>query len=341
MARDLAVDIGASKTSVYLRGRGMLFQEPSLVARDLTSGEIVAVGWEAIERTRAASGPEAALLPLHEGPLGRLQGVEIMLPRVIATAQRRGMSSFGKPRVILCVPSDLSSSEERLLRELALEAGARAVFLLERPVAAAIGAGLPVREPIASAVVDIGAATTELAVIAFGAVAASRSVPLGAEALDHSLAACLKRRHQLLVASYAAEEMKIALGTGRYVDVGSGWSREAGLVFDVTGRDMASGVPRTEAVYGADLTGVVTPWVNALTEVIVELLAETPHRLLMDLCETGIHLTGGGAQLRGLPDVVERATGVPAQVTPDPLHTGVLGAGMCFERLAEFRPFLR
>jgi rod shape-determining protein MreB len=323
IGRDMAVDLGTANTVVYVRGRGIVLDEPSVVAVDERDGRPVAIGAEAKRMIGRTPAHIRVVRPLADGVIADFDLCEKMLRHFIGKAHQR---RFGKPRMVLCVPSGITGVEQRAVQEAAERAGARrSPYVIEEPMAAAIGAGLPVHDARASMIVDIGGGTTEVAVISLGGVVASRSVRVAGDEIDEAIIGHLHRRHGLALGRRTAEEVKVTLA--------SAWPLQEETTAELGGRDLASGLPRTVRVATEELRAAVDEPVVAIVDAVKGTLDRTPPELAADLLEHGIVLAGGGALLLGLPERLEAETGMPTRLAADPLHAVALGSGRSLEQL--------
>ncbi len=326
MGRDLAIDLGTANTLVYRQGEGIVFQEPTVVALDTRSGEVVALGEEAWARVGGPSGSVVALRPLRHGVMTEYDVTERMIAAIF---RRVGASRFPRPRVVASVPSASSPVERRAVEEAITAAGGRGVVLVEEPLAAAIGAGLPIHEPIGNFVVDVGGGTSEMAVVSMGGVVSGRSAPLGGFDLDAAIREHVRERYGVAIGERAAEEVKIAVGSA------FPGSRERAAI--VRGRELLSG-NTVELTLGEDeVRQAMSASVQAIVEEARRCLAEAPPELTHDVLETGMFLTGGGSLLRGLDVLLAQECEVPVHLAERPLETVVLGAGWMLEHLADLR----
>ena len=321
IGRDIAVDLGTANTLVYARGRGVLVDEPSVVAIAEADYRLMAVGHEAKQMMGRTPDGIIAVRPLKGGVIADLDATEMMLRAFIQRVHKRRY--FAKPRMIICVPSGCTAVEQRAVKEAGYQAGARQVFIIEEPMAAAIGAGLPIHEPTGNMVVDIGGGTTEVAVISLGGVVTTLSGRTAGDEIDSAIINWMKKEHSLLVGEPTAEEIKIQLGNAY-----PGSEERTG---DVRGRDMVSGLPRTVSVSESEIRRAIEEQVNEIIDAVRTTLDQTPPELAGDIMDRGIVLTGGGAQLHGLDERLRRETGIPAHVAPSPLNSVVIGAGRCVE----------
>jgi rod shape-determining protein MreB len=320
--RDIAIDLGTANTLVYLRGEGIRVSEPSVVAVDTQTEDVHAVGEEAQRMIGRTPASISAVRPLRHGVITDFEVTEAMLRHFIGRVHK---SRFAHPRLVMCAPSGITDVERRALVEACLGAGARSVQLIEEPMAAAIGAGLPIAEPIATVVVDIGGGTSEVAVISLGGIVVSRSLRLGGYDFDEAGATYIRRHHRLAVGETTAEAVKLEVG-GTAPD-------ESEAVTQVRGRDPASGLPREAEVTSAEMREAMEPLVNEIVDAVRDALENTPPELAADLTRRGIMLAGGGALLRGFAERLQAETQVPVTLADDPLSCVVLGAGHALEEI--------
>jgi rod shape-determining protein MreB len=318
---DLAIDLGTANTVVFARGRGIVMLEPSVIAIDEGSGKVLAVGAGAKRMIGRTPARIRALRPLRHGVLTDFDLTEQMLAHFMRRAIDR---RFTRPQVMLCVPSGLTPLERDAVEEAARAAGARAVYLIEEPLAAAIGADLPIAEPVASMVLDIGGGTTEIAVISLGSMVVWRSVRIGGYEMDDALVSHMKREHGLEIGEGRAEQLKIEIGSAAEV---------AGEETEVNGRDLRSGGLRTATVNGSEVHAALTQTVGQIIDAVRETLEETPPELSADISEHGIVLAGGGVLLRDFPQRLRAETGLPVQLVAEPLTCVAVGAGRCLDEL--------
>jgi rod shape-determining protein MreB len=330
IGRDIAVDLGTANTLVYVRGRGVLLNEPSVVALNSQTYEIVAVGHEAKRMLGRTPDSITAIQPMRDGVIADFESTEQMLRLFIQRVHRRRY--FAKPRLVVCVPSGITSVEQRAVKEAGYQAGARRVYIVEEPMAAAIGAGLPVHEATGNMVVDVGGGTTEVAVISLGGIVTSLSIRTAGDDLDAALVTWFKKEHSLLLGERTAEQIKVELGSA-YPMVGE---PEA----DVRGRDLVSGLPRTVSVTSADVRKALEEPLNQIVDAVRTTLDKTPPELAGDIMDRGLVLTGGGALLRGLDERLRHETGMPVHVADDPLHSVAMGAGKCVEEFEALQQVL-
>ncbi len=324
MSADMAIDLGTANTLVYVKGRGIVLAEPSVVAIAETRGKkhVVAVGEEAKQMLGRTPGFITASRPLRDGVIADFEVAEEMIKHFIRRVHnRRGWAS---PLIIVCVPSGSTAVERRAIQESAESAGARRVQLIEEPMAAAIGAGLPVTEPSGSMVVDIGGGTTEVAVISLGGIVYSRSVRVGGDKMDEAIISYIRRAHNLLIGESSAERIKLDVGAASITD-------DDGPYREVRGRDLIKGVPREVVVSQAQIAESLSEPVTAIVDAVRVALENTPPELAADIVDRGIVLTGGGALLTRLDQVLRDATGLSVVVAENPLQCVALGTGRALE----------
>ena len=321
IGRDMAVDLGTANTLVYVRGRGIVLNEPSVVAVNQDTGGILAVGLEAKKMIGRTPGNIVAIRPLKDGVIADFDTTERMLRYFIQKVHRR--SYLAKPRIVVCVPSGITGVEQRAVKDAGYAAGARKVYIIEEPMAAAIGAGLPIHEPTGNMVVDIGGGTTEVAVISLGGIVTSLSIRVGGDELDQSIINWVKREFSLLLGERTAEEIKMAIG--------SAYPLPGENDAEIRGRDLATGLPKTIVVSAAEIRKALEEPVNAIINAVKSTLDKCPPELASDLMDRGIVLTGGGALLKGLDERLRKETGMPIHVAERPLDAVVEGSGKCIE----------
>jgi rod shape-determining protein MreB len=314
--RDVAVDLGTANTLVYVRGRGIVLSEPSVIALDSISGEIHAVGAEAKRMIGRTPATISAIRPLRHGVIADFEVTEQMLRYFIRKA---GQGRFAHPRVVMCAPSGATDVEKRAINEACMAAGARYMNLIEEPLAAAIGGGLPIAEPSGSMVVDVGGGTTEVAVLSLGGIVVSESVRVGGYDLDESIAADVRRRHNLALGQQTAEALKIELG--------SAWPLAEELQTEIRGRDLVSGLPRQVVLTTEEVREALAEPIAAIVAAVRTTLERTPPELAADIVERGIMLAGGGALLRGLDERLRQETHMPVYTAENPLECVAIGAG--------------
>ena len=335
LSADMAIDLGTANTLVYVKGRGIVLNEPSVVAIATIRGkkQVLAVGDEAKMMLGRTPGNIQAIRPLRDGVIADFEVAEEMIKHFIRKVHNR--RSFASPQVIICVPSGSTAVERRAIQESAESAGARRVFLIEEPMAAAIGAGLPVTEPTGSMVVDIGGGTTEVAVLSLGGIVYSRSVRVGGDKMDEAVISYIRRQFNLLIGESTAERIKMAIGAAAVPDYG-----EEGPVIEVRGRDLMNGVPREVWVSQRQISESLSEPVTAIVEAVKVALENTPPELAADIVDKGIVLTGGGALLYRLDQVLRDATGLPVSVADEALSCVALGTGRALEEMKRLRHVL-
>ncbi len=330
IGRDMAVDLGTANTLVYVRGKGVLVDEPSVVAMNEQTHEILAVGHEAKRMIGRTPDGITAIRPLKDGVIADLDATEHMLRHFIQQVHRRRY--FAKPRMIICVPSGVTAVEQRAVKEAGYQAGGRRVYIIEEPMAAAIGAGLPVHEATGNMVVDIGGGTTEVAVISLGGLVTTLSVRTAGDELDQAIVAWMKKEHSLMLGERTAEEIKMTLGSAFPLPQ----ERQA----EVRGRDMVSGLPRTVTVSSSEIRRAIEEQLHAIVDAVRTTLDQTPPELAGDIMDRGIVLTGGGALLLGLDERIRHETGMPVHIAHNPLTSVALGAGKCVEEFEALQQVL-
>ncbi len=321
IGRDMAVDLGTANTLVYVRGRGIVLNEPSVVAVNQDTGGILAVGIEAKKMIGRTPGNIVAIRPLKDGVIADFDTTERMLRYFIQKVHKR--SYLAKPRIVVCVPSGITGVEQRAVKDAGYAAGARKVYIIEEPMAAAIGAGLPIHEPTGNMVVDIGGGTTEVAVISLGGIVTALSIRVGGDELDQSIINWVKREYSLLLGERTAEGSKMAIG--------SAFPLQGENDAEIRGRDLATGLPKTIVVTAAEIRKALEEPVNAIVNAVKGTLDKCPPELSSDLMDRGIVLTGGGALLKGLDERLRRETGMPIHIADRPLDAVVEGSGKCIE----------
>ncbi|HET8559537.1 MAG TPA: rod shape-determining protein [Marmoricola sp.] len=330
IGRDMAVDLGTANTLVYVRGKGVLLDEPSVVALNSTTGEILAVGHEAKRMLGRTPDNITAIRPLKDGVIADFEATEQMLRFFIQQVHRRRY--FAKPRLVICVPSGITAVEQRAVKEAGYQAGARRVYIVEEPMAAAIGASLPVHEATGNMIVDIGGGTTEVAVISLGGIVTSLSIRTAGDELDQAIIAWMKKEYSLMLGERTAEEIKMTLG--------SAFPLPQEPEAEIRGRDMVSGLPRTVVVSSAEVRQALEEPLHAIIDAVRVTLDQTPPELAGDIMDRGLVLTGGGALLRGLDERLRHETGMPVHVAEEPLHSVAMGSGKCVEEFEALQQVL-
>ncbi|GGB37604.1 rod shape-determining protein [Tistrella bauzanensis] len=334
LSADMAIDLGTANTLVYVKGRGIVLNEPSVVAIMNIKGkkQVLAVGEEAKLMLGRTPGNIEAIRPLRDGVIADFEVAEEMIKHFIRKVHNR--RTFASPQIIVCVPSGSTAVERRAIQESAESAGARRVFLIEEPMAAAIGAGLPVTEPTGSMVVDIGGGTTEVAVLSLGGIVYSRSVRVGGDKMDEAIIAYIRRNHNLLIGESSAERIKTEIGSACPPADGDG------KVLQIKGRDLMHGVPREIVITERQIAESLTEPVGAIVESVKVALEHTAPELAADIVDKGIVLTGGGALLGNLDLVLRNATGLPVSIADDPLSCVALGTGRALEEMKKLKHVL-
>ena len=330
LGRDMAVDLGTANTLVYVRGRGIILNEPSVVAVNVKTGVPLAVGAEAKRMIGRTPSHIQAIRPLKDGVIADFDICEKMLRYFIHRVHQR---RFAKPRMVICVPSGITGVEQRAVMEAAEYAGAREAHIIEEPMAAAIGAGLPVHEPAGNMVVDIGGGTTEVAVISLGGIVTSQSIRIAGDELDEAIVAYVKKEYSLALGERTAEEIKIALG--------SAFPLQSEVRAEIRGRDLVTGLPKTIIISTAEVREAIVEPVSAIVDAVKVTLDRTPPELAADIMERGIVLTGGGALLHGLDARLQSETNMPIVIAPDPLNCVAIGSGRCLEEIDYFNQMLK
>jgi rod shape-determining protein MreB len=327
-AKDLGIDLGTANTLVYVRERGVVISEPSVVATDKRSGKVLAVGAEAKKMVGRTPANIVAVRPLKDGVIADFETVESMLHYFIRKVHDQ-YPFTPRPRVIIGVPSGVTEVEKRAVQDAALNAGSREAYMIEEPMAAAIGAGLPIHEAAGSMIVDVGGGTTEVAVISLGGVVLSRSIRIGGDEIDEQIVQFARREHDLYIGERTAEETKIAIGSASMVN--------EELKTSMRGRDLVTGLPKEVDVTIGDIRDAISGPVNLIVEAVTLSIEETPPELLADIMDQGIILAGGGALLKGLDVRLEEETKMPVHIADDPLQCVVRGTGMCLENIEVYR----
>ncbi|MDQ7783218.1 MAG: rod shape-determining protein [Desulfomonilaceae bacterium] len=323
-SNDMAIDLGTANTLVYVRGRGVILSEPSVVAvkTDLKRGSrIVAVGTDAKKMLGRTPDNIKAIRPMKDGVIADFEVTEAMLKHFIFKIHRRRF--LVKPRIVICIPSGVTQVEMRAVQEAAESAGAREVYLVEEPIAAAIGAHLPITEPTSSMIVDIGGGTTEVAVISMSDIVYSKSLRVAGDKIDTAIIRYVKQKYSLLIGERTAEMIKMMIGSACH--------EEEESLIEVKGRDLIAGIPKVIALRSGEVTEAIAEPVRAILETVKTALEQAPPELAADIVDNGIVLTGGGSLLKNLDEVIRRETSLPVVVAEDPLSTVVLGSGLVFE----------
>jgi rod shape-determining protein MreB len=329
-SKDIAIDLGTANTLLYVKGKGIVSNEPSVVAVATTRGgtpQVVAVGHEAKQMLGKTPGEIRAVRPLKDGVIADFAVTEAMLRYFIQKAHNR--RTFVKPRMVICIPFGVTEVEKRAVRESAENAGASEVYLIEEPLAAAIGANLPITEPSGNMIVDIGGGTTEVAVISLAGIVHSCSVKTGGDRLDEAVVAHVRKRHNLLIGERTAERIKIELGNA--------WPDGETRVMNIKGRDLMDGIPKEIEIDSDEIRDALAESVQLIVEAVLSTLERTPPELAADIVDKGIVLAGGGAMLRGLDQLLAERTGLPVVVCDDPLCAVAIGSGKVLEEIELLR----
>jgi rod shape-determining protein MreB len=329
-SNDLAIDLGTANTLVYLKGKGIVLSEPSVVAvrrGERGDSKVLAVGKEAKMMLGRTPGNIVAIRPMKDGVIADFEITEAMLRHFIRKVHNR--RTLVRPRIIICVPSGITQVEKRAVRESAESAGAREVFLIEEPMAAAIGAGLPITEPTSNMVVDIGGGTTEVAVISLAGIVYSKSVRVGGDKMDEGILQHIKRKYNLLIGVSTAEVIKTSIGNA--------YSQDQLETIEVKGRDLVTGIPKILTIDSDEVRKSISEQVEAIVETVRIALEQTPPELAADIVDRGIVLTGGGSLLKNLDILLREETKLPITITEDPLSTVVLGCGKALDNISVLR----
>lgn len=326
LSQDIGIDLGTANTYVYVKGKGIVVREPSVVAIQKMKDKdvILAVGEEAKQMIGRTPGNIVAIRPMKDGVIADFDVTQEMLRHFIGHAYRRSWFKR-KPRVVVCVPSGVTAVEERAVKEATIQAGARDVHLIEEPMAAAIGAGLPVSEPNGSMIVDVGGGTTDVAIIALGGIVTHRSIRVGGDDMDESIIHYIKRKYNLMIGDRTAEDIKI--------NIGSALPEQGERTLDIRGRDMVSGLPKTLSLSANEINAAMKDPIGSIIEAIKITLEKTPPELAADIMDRGIVMTGGGALLDGFDRLISQETGMPVVVAENTLDCVVLGAGKVLKEM--------
>ncbi len=321
MSKDMGIDLGTANTLVYVRGKGIVVREPSVVAIRDDNKEVLAVGEEAKKMIGRTPGNIVAIRPMKDGVIADFDVTQSMLRYFIKKAYPK--KSLISPRIAVCVPYGVTEVEKRAIEEAARQAGARDAYLIEEPMAAAIGAGLRVEEPSGNMIVDIGGGTSEIAVISLGGIVTAKSIRIGGDELDESIVNYVKKEYNLMIGERTAEEVKIGIG--------SAFKEENESIMEIRGRDLVSGLPKTIEITSSEVREALREPITSILEGIKATLEKTPPELASDIMENGIMLTGGGALLKGLDELIMKETGMPVHVAENPLDCVAIGTGKSVE----------
>jgi rod shape-determining protein MreB len=323
MSRDMGIDLGTANTLIYVKGKGVVLSEPSVVAINSDVKKVLAVGEEAKQMIGRTPGNIVAIRPLKDGVIADFDVTQTMLRKFIEKVSPK--SAFTSPRIVICFPSGVTEVEKRAIDEATKQAGAREVLLMEEPMAAAIGAGLPVNEPTGSMIVDIGGGTTEVAVISLGGIVTSKSLRVAGDELDHAIISYIKKEYSLMIGERTAENVKINLGSA--FDIGEEETME------IRGRDLISGLPKVVVITESEVRDALKEPVAQIIDSIKTTLEKTPPELASDIMDKGIMLAGGGAMLKGLDQLINKETHMPVHIAESPLDCVALGAGKALDTI--------
>ncbi len=323
-SKDMGIDLGTANSLVYVKGKGIVLREPSVVAIQRDNGHVLAVGEDAKQMIGRTPGNIIAIRPMKDGVIADFDVTQSMIKYFI-NKSLRGRTFLVRPRVVVSVPSGVTAVEERAVREAAMQAGAREAYLIEEPMAASIGAGLPVHEPTGNMIVDIGGGTTEVAVISLGGIVTSRSVRKAGDEMDESIILHVKKAYNLMIGERTAEEIKIEIGTAYPLNVVE--------TYEVRGRDLVSGLPKTIEITSEEIYKALSDPVASILDAIKSTLEQTPPELSADIMDRGIVMAGGGSLLRGLDRLVSEQTGMPVHLADDPLLAVAYGTGRVLENI--------
>ncbi|PEJ56589.1 MULTISPECIES: rod shape-determining protein [unclassified Bacillus (in: firmicutes)] len=327
--RDLGIDLGTANTLVFVKGKGIVVREPSVVALKTDTKQIVAVGNSAKLMIGRTPGNVVATRPMKDGVIADFETTATMMKHYIDQAQKSNGFFSRKPYVMVCVPSGITAVEKRAVIDATRQAGARDAFLIEEPFAAAIGANLPVMEPTGSMVVDIGGGTTEVAIISLGGIVTSQSIRTAGDDMDEAIIQYIKKNYNLSIGERTAEQLKL--------EIGSAINTDTDEKMDIRGRDLISGLPKTITIHGEEVAAALSDTVDAIVESVKNTLEKTPPELAADIIDRGIVLTGGGALLRNLDKVIAQETNMPVIVAEDPLDCVAMGTGKALDNIDIFK----
>jgi rod shape-determining protein MreB len=329
-SNDVAIDLGTANTLVYLRGKGIVFNEPSVVAVDRTTNKVIAVGKEAKSMLGRTPDEIVAVRPLKDGVIADFEKTEDLLREFIQRALRR--RTWVRPRIIICVPSGITEVEKRAVQDSAQHAGAREVLLVPEPIAAAIGVGLPVGKPSGNMIIDIGGGTTEIAVMALNSIVNQQSIRVGGDEMDEAIVQYVKKAYNLLIGEQTAEQIKIKIG--------SAFRLEQEEEMEIKGRDLVAGIPKTMKISSVEVREALSEPLQQIVDALMQSLEKTPPELASDIVDRGIVMTGGGSLLRGIDMLLREATNLPITVAEDPLVCVVLGTGKILDDPTQYEKVL-
>ncbi len=317
-SNDLAIDLGTANTLINARGEGIVLREPSVVALNSQTNEVMAVGMEAKQMLGRAPGSIIAIRPMKDGVIAHFEVTEKMIRHFIQKVHNN-RKTLVRPRVVIAVPSGITQVEKRAVRDSAESAGAREVFLIDEPMAAAIGVGLPVQDPTGNMIIDIGGGTTEVAIISMSGIVYSKSIRIAGDEMDEAIVNYIKRKYNLLIGERTAEEVKI--------NIGSAYPMEKPMTMEVKGRDLVAGIPKTLQISDEEVREALTETFGTIVEAVKIALERTPPELAADIVDKGVVVAGGGSLIKGLDILLKEATGLPITLAEDPLSAVALGAG--------------
>ena len=320
MARDLAIDLGTANTLVYQRGHGILFAEPSVIALNRETGAVLAMGEEAWQMIGRTPGYIVAVRPLRNGAITDFDITERMIRLIL---QKAGVSKFARPKVLVCVTSALTDVERRAVEEATISAGARSCYLIEEPIAAAIGAGLPIHEPVGSLIVDVGGGTSEVALISMGGIVTNAAIRVGGFDFDAAIVNYVRKEYAIAIGERTAEKMKMTIA--------SAFPLAEEMRAELRGRDLATGMPKTIDITSEEIREAISDQVKAVLAAVIDCIGGSPPDLVQDVLTNGITLTGGGSMLKGFDMLLSQEAEVPVHITDQPLEAVVMGAGKCLE----------
>lgn len=326
LTKDIGIDLGTANTLVFIKGKGIVINEPSVVALHKDSGSVLAVGDEAKQMIGRTPGNIVAIRPMKDGVIADFEVTHTMLRYFIRKAMKKNPSFFNRPRIVICVPAGVTTVEERAVKEAAIQAGAKEAYLIEEPMAAAIGVGLPIQEPTGNMIVDIGGGTTDVAVISLGGIVTSRSIRIGGDELDEAIINYIKRTYSLMVGERTAEEIKVNIGYAMRIE-------EHLQQYQVRGRDLVTGLPKLITVNSEEIMEAISESVTSIIDTIKICLEKTPPELAADIMDRGIMMAGGGSLLKGLDKLISQQTGMPVHISEEPLNAVAVGSGRTLENI--------
>ncbi len=331
IGRDMGIDLGTATTLIYVKGKGIVLEEPSIVAIDKENNKVLAVGREAKKMVGRTPENIVAVRPLKDGVIADFEITEKMLRYFIQRVHKN--VAFARPRIVICVPSGITPVEKKAVVETTEQAGARAAYIIEEPLAAAIGTNLPVDKPSGSMIIDIGGGTSEVAVISLGSIIVSQSLRIGGDEMDEAIIYYLKKEHNLFLGERTAEKVKM--------EIGSAFPLEDEKKMEINGRDLVTGLPKTIIVTSQQMRKALEKELNDIVNAIVEVLDVTPPELASDILKRGIVLAGGGALLKGIAERISRETHCDVRLAPDPIAAVAIGAGKCVEDFNAYKKYLK